>query len=101
LKQRRRLFIEFEIMSVADVTDQYSRHIMTRSEWPSRLGFIAGARSLNEESLRKNLQAFNIPQAGIEASRSKLTMKILDEYANIFRGMYNGRFNLGLGTLTD
>jgi hypothetical protein len=60
-----------------------------------------GARSLNEESLRKNLQAFNIPQAGIEASRSKLTMKILDEYANIFRGMYNGRFNLGLGTLTD
>ena len=51
----------------------------------------SGARPLNEESLWENLQTFNIPQTGIESTRSKPTMKILDEYANILRSMYNGR----------
>jgi uncharacterized protein with PhoU and TrkA domain len=37
-----------------------------------QVSFIAGARSLNEESLRKTLQAFNFhPQAGIVFIRSK------------------------------
>jgi predicted nucleic acid-binding Zn-ribbon protein len=48
-----------------------------------QVSFIAGARSLNEESLRKNRQAFNIPQKVVESIRSKLSKKIFDEYANI------------------
>ena len=33
------------------------------------------------------------PQAGIKTIRSKLVMKIYDEYTNIQRGMYSTRFN--------
>jgi hypothetical protein len=40
------------------------------------VSFIVGARSPNEESLRKNRQAFNIHQAGMEFIRSKLALKI-------------------------
>jgi hypothetical protein len=43
--------------------------------------------------LRKNLQVFKFLQAGIETIRSRLAMKIYDEYANILRGMYSGRVN--------
>ncbi len=50
-----------------------------------QVSFIAGAHSLNEEDLRKNLQVFKVPQAGIVTIRSKLAMKIYDEYANILR----------------
>jgi len=35
---------------------------------------IAGARPLNEENLRKTLQTFNIPQAGMESIGSKLSI---------------------------
>ena len=52
--------------------------------------FISAARSLNEEDLRKNLPVFKFLQAGIETIRSRLAMKIYDEYANILRGMYSG-----------
>ena len=45
--------------------------------------FIAGARSLNEQDLHDNLAYI----------RSKLAFKILDEYANILKGMYSTRFN--------
>jgi hypothetical protein len=39
-------------------------------------------------SLRENLQDFKIPNAGMEAIRSKLAMEILDEYANIWRPVF-------------
>ena len=55
--------------------------------------FIAGARSLNEKDLHDNLAYFKVPQAGIDAIRSKLVFKIFDEYANILKGMYSTRFN--------
>ncbi len=55
--------------------------------------FIAGARSLNEKDLHDNLVYFKVPQAGIDSIRSKLDLKIFDEYANILKGMYNTRFN--------
>ena len=55
--------------------------------------FIAGARSLNEPDLCKNLEFFKIPQASIESIRSKLAWKIFDEYTNILKGMYSIRFN--------
>ena len=50
---------------------------------------IAGARSLNEEELKKNLEFFKAPNANMESIRSKLAMKICDEYANILKGMYS------------
>ena len=60
-----------------------------------QVSFIAGARSLNEQDLRKNLEFFKVPQAGIKAIRSKIAMEILkfDEYTNILKGMYSTRFN--------
>ena len=40
-----------------------------------QVSLIAGARSLNEQDLRQNLELFKIPQASIETIRSKLAMK--------------------------
>ncbi len=57
------------------------------------VSFIAGARSLNEQDLTKNLGFFKVPQASIESIRSKLDFKIFDEYVNILKGMYSMRFN--------
>jgi hypothetical protein len=55
--------------------------------------FMSGARSLNEKDLHDNLAYFKVPQAGIDSIRSKLALKIFDEYANILKGMYSTRFN--------
>ena len=67
---------------------------MQRQGWMGeQVSFIAGARSLNEEELKKNLECFKVPSASIEHIRSKLAMKIFDEYANILKGMYSIRFN--------
>jgi hypothetical protein len=56
---------------------------------------IAGARSLNEQDLRlhDNLHFFKVPEAGMESIRSKLVLKIYDEYVNELRRMYSVRFN--------
>ena len=59
----------------------------------SQKSFIAGARSLNEKDLHDNLAYFKVPKAGIESIRSKLALKIFDEYANILKVMYSTRFN--------
>ena len=56
-----------------------------------QISFIAGARSLHEEELKKNLEFFKVPDASMESIRSKLAMKIFDEYAN--KGMYSIRFD--------
>ena len=61
----------------------------THEVFVSKRSFIAGARSLNEQDLHDNLVYFKVPQAGIESIRSKLAFKILDEYANILKGMYS------------
>jgi hypothetical protein len=67
---------------------------MQRQGWKvDQVSFIAGARSLNEEELKKNLAYFEVPSASVEPIRAKLAMKILDEYANILKGMYSIRFN--------
>ncbi len=58
-----------------------------------QVSFITVARSLNEEDLRKNLQVFEVPQAGIETIRSKLVMTLYNEY--VLKGMYSARFNGG------
>ena len=58
-----------------------------------QISFIAGARSLNEKELKKNLTFFEVPSASIEPIRAKLAMKIFDEYANILKGMYSIRYN--------
>ncbi len=59
----------------------------------SQRSFIDGARSLNKKDLHDNLAYFKVPQTGIDSIRSKLTLKIFDEYANILKGMYSTRFN--------
>ena len=67
---------------------------MQRQGWKvEQVSFIAGARSLNEEELKRNLTNFEVPPASIEPIRAKLTVKIFDEYANILKGMYSIRFN--------
>jgi hypothetical protein len=63
---------------------------MQRQGWKvEHVSFIAGARSLNEKELQKNLTFFEVPPTSIEAIRAKLVMKIFDEYANILKGMYS------------
>ncbi len=54
-----------------------------------QVSFITGARSFNEEELKKNLTFFEVPSASIEPIRAKLDMKIFDEYAIILKGMYS------------
>jgi hypothetical protein len=53
--------------------------------------FVAGARSLNEEEFKENLQYFKVPSVSIDSIRTKLAMTIFDEYANILKGMYSIR----------
>ncbi len=67
---------------------------MHRQGWKvEQVSFITGARSLNEEELKKNLTFFEVPPVSIEPIRVKLDMKIFDEYANILKGMYSIRCN--------
>jgi len=68
--------------------------MLGRQGWlVSQRSFIASARSLNEQDLHDNLAYFKVPKAGTESIRSKLDLKIFDEYANILKGMYSTRFN--------
>jgi hypothetical protein len=68
--------------------------VMQRSGWVvHQRSFIAGARSLNEVELKENLEYFKVPPSIIELIQTKLAMTILDEYANILKGMYSTRFN--------
>jgi hypothetical protein len=67
---------------------------MQRQGWKAeQVSFIAGARSLNAEELKKNLAYFEVPSTSVEPIRAKLVMTIFDEYANILKGMYSIRFN--------
>jgi hypothetical protein len=59
----------------------------------SQENFITGARSLNEKDLHDNLAYFKVPETDIDSIRSKLDLKMFDEYANILKGMYSTRFN--------
>ena len=44
---------------------------------------------LNEQDLRDNLKFLRVPEASIDLIRTKVAMKIYDEYANILRGMFS------------
>ena len=67
---------------------------MQRQGWKvEQVSFIAGAQSLNEEKLKKNLTYFEVPPASIEPICAKLAIQIFDEYGNILKGMYSIRFN--------
>ena len=48
-----------------------------------QISFMTGTWSLNEEELKKILEYFKVPNTSMETIRSKLTMKIFDEYANL------------------
>ena len=50
-----------------------------------QISFIAGSRSLNEQDLRNNLNIFKVPETSFGSIRTKLAMKIFDEYSNILR----------------
>ena len=72
-----------------------------------QVGFITGARSraLNEVMRSTCIRTltcglglfllFKVPQTGIDTIRSKLTMNLHDEYANVLKGMYSVIFNGG------
>ena len=49
--------------------------------------------SIHVQDLCINLEYFKVLQGGIETIRSKLVLKLFDEYANILKGMYSTRFN--------
>ncbi len=67
---------------------------MQRQGWKiEQVSFMVGARSLNEEELKKNLTYFEVPPVSIEPIHTKLAMKIFDEYTNILKGMYSIRYN--------
>jgi hypothetical protein len=55
--------------------------------------FVAGAWSLNEVEFKENLEYFKVPSVNIDSIRTKLSMTICDEYANILKVMYRIRFN--------
>ena len=116
-KEKSSSFIILEFKRMSDVTDQYivrvrqvaeEKYVSLRTALSETLhlhgwgvkqvGFIAAARLLKEEDLRKNLQIFKVPQAGINLILSKLVMEIYNEYSSILRDMYNVRFN---GSTTD
>ena len=60
---------------------------MQRQGWMvEQISFIAGARSLNEEELEKNLEYFKVPNASIDSIKSKLVMEIFNEYAKHTKG---------------
>ena len=61
-----------------------------------QVSFITGARSLNAQDLRNKLKFFKVSEAifeKFESIRTKLDMKIFDEYSNILRCMYCVRLN--------
>ena len=65
---------------------------MQSQRWKvEQVSCIAGAWSLNEKELKKNLTFFEVPPSSIEPIHAKLAMKIFDEYANIQKGMYSIR----------
>ena len=67
---------------------------MQRQGWMvEHVSFVVAARSLNEEELKKNLEYFKVPSASVEPIRTKLDMKIFDEYVNILKGIYSIRFD--------
>ncbi len=86
LRAKRSAEAQYEsLRSVLDIT-------MQRQGWKiEQVSIIAGARSLNEEDLKKNVTYFEVPPASIEPIRTKLVMKIFDEYTNILKGMYSIR----------
>jgi hypothetical protein len=69
------VILEFKRMSC--VTDQY----------------VKRARHVAEAQYASIKSALEKTPAGIDSIRSKLTLKIFDEYANILKGMYSTRFN--------
>ena len=91
---------QYVVRAKCDAEEQYQSFRSLLSKAMQRLGwmvkqisFIAGARSVNEEELKKNLEYFKVPKASIETIRTKLAMKIFDEYANVLKGTYSVRYN--------
>ena len=41
----------------------------------------------------KKLDFFKVPETNIESIRSKLALKIFDDYGHILKGIYSMRFN--------
>jgi hypothetical protein len=52
--------------------------------------YIVRARSV---AMAENLEYFKVPSASVESIRTKLSMTIFDEYANILKGIYSIRFD--------
>jgi hypothetical protein len=94
------VFCILEFKRMSDVTDQYllrsrlraknqyeslpkalSNTIQGQGWMVEQVSFMTGARYPNEEDLRKNIKFLQVPEASIEPIRSKLAMRIFDEYS--------------------
>ena len=97
-------FVILEFKRMSDVIENYltrvkekeegqymsSKSVLERSLGPQgwvvkQVSFIAGARSMNDQDLRKKLGFYKVPQSIIESIRSKLDVKIFDEYDNFLK----------------
>ena len=82
---------------MSDVTDQYVARAkrLAVAQYASVKSALERPWPLVSQTKfhSSNLAYFKVPQAGIETIRSKLALKVLDENANILKGMFSTRFN--------
>jgi hypothetical protein len=70
--------------------------VIHRQVWKvEQVSFITVTRSVNKQDLNKNLKFFNVTEASIESTYSKLVMRIFDVYVIILKCMYSTRFSGG------
>ena len=76
--------------------------VIQRQGWKvEQISFTTGTRSVNKKDFSKNMKFFSVPEASIQSVYSKLTMRVLDVYANILKCMYSTRFSGGSTKLKD
>ena len=83
---------EDQYESVSSALSNTIRHQLREDDWLSRWSSSRERvrHVINEQDLHTN-PFFNVPQTAIETIRSKLVMKIFDEYANTLREIYSTR----------
>ncbi len=80
--------------SIDETTDKsHNQHLIQYiSYWWKDKVEILFWNIVPEEEFKRNLEYFKVPNGNIESIRSKLAMKIFDEYENILKGVYSIRF---------
>jgi hypothetical protein len=83
-------------MVINRLNHHHHHEVIQRQGWKvEQISFITGARSVNKQDLSKNLKFFNVSEASVHSTYSKLAMRVFDVYANILKCMYSTRFSGG------